>query len=262
MPNPNRNHEPASETSLALRHPTAPQGTPLPAGRGDGGEDPSPREQAFALYCRGLCSPAIAARLGLPERTIRRWLRAIRADVASLRHADRAAELTRAIESQRAVVAAAWDAYEREHQIEDALLAGHYDRLRRRAYYPSTANVDADSPPPRRGGDAHVENRSPSPRRERGPGGEETLYEDFERPHRLNLGARYLAVIVAAQREIARLQGLHDLLAEQPPTDIQITITRRPDGPENFPPESRPRPIAPDVTSADEDEEDEDEEDQ
>jgi hypothetical protein len=190
----------------------------------------SPREQAFALYCRGLRSPAIAARLGLPERTIRRWLRAIRADVASLRHADRAAELTRAIERHRAVVAAAWDAYDRERQIEDALLAGHYDRPRRRAYYPST---DPDSV-------------SPSRFRGRGQGERSSLlYEDFERPHRLNHGPRYLAIIVAAQREIARLQGLYDLLAEQPPANIQITITRRPDGPENLPPEARLHPIAP-----------------
>jgi hypothetical protein len=180
-------------------------------------------QQAFTLYCQGLRSDTIAAQLGVPARTIRRWLQRISAQLAATTREQLRAELLRAIETQRAVLAAAWSAYERENRLEDAILAGHYDRLRRRAYHPSTANVDADSP---------------SPRRERGSGGEETLLEEYDRPFRLNSGARYLAVIVTAQREIARLQGLGDLALDQP-DNFHITITRRPDGPENFPPEER-----------------------
>jgi transposase len=165
--------------------------SPLPAGRGAGGEDP--REQAFALYCRGLRSPAIAARLGVPERTIRRWLQRAQNQLNDRRLHDRKAELLRAIETQRAVIAAAWDAHDRECDIRDALrdaiLSGHDDH-----------------------------------------------------PYRAAHAARYLAVIVAAQREIARLQGLYDLALDQP-DNFHIVITRRPAGPENLPPDEPPLPL-------------------
>ncbi|HEY7851063.1 MAG TPA: hypothetical protein VIC27_13410, partial [Ktedonobacterales bacterium] len=38
--------------------------------------------------------------------------------------------------------------------------------------------------------------------------------EEYERPRRSAQGARYLAVALAAQREVARLQGLYARLEE------------------------------------------------
>jgi len=165
-----------------------------------------PFERAFALYCRGMRSGAIAAHIGVPARTVRRWLRLAQRRLAEEARERREGELRRAVECQRAVMFAAWEAYERECALEQALLDGRYDRVRRRAIRPA-----AD-------------------------GAAEAVREEYERPYRLNQGSRYLAVIVAAQREIARLEGLYELARAEGPRDISITITRRPDGPENIPP--------------------------
>ncbi len=45
---------------------------------------------------------------------------------------------------------------------------------------------------------------------------------------------RFLALTLAAQREVARLQGLYQHVAPEP-ANVSITITRRPEGPENQP---------------------------
>jgi transposase-like protein len=49
--------------------------------------------------------------------------------------------------------------------------------------------------------------------------------------------ARYLSIASAAQREVARLEGLYARVGE-PEGAVRVTITRRPDGPENMPPQS------------------------
>src|SRR5581483_9344838 len=73
---------------------------------------------------------------------------------------------------------------------------------------------------------------------------------EYERPKRASQGAKYLAVALAAQREMARLQGLYDEIAQEP-AEIKITLIRRPDGPENIPPSQQPALPAP--RDADED---------
>jgi len=50
--------------------------------------------------------------------------------------------------------------------------------------------------------------------------------------------ARYLSIASAAQREVARLEGLYARVGE-PEGAVHITITRRPEGPENLPPAPR-----------------------
>jgi predicted transcriptional regulator len=132
-------------------------------------------ERAFALYCQGMRTQAIAEELGVSAATVRRWradyLRSLAADA----RAEQASQLVRSIESQRAIASAAWEAYERERTEGDASRhSGH--------------------------------------------------------------GARYLSVALAAQREVARLQGLYERISREPPP-VHITITRRPEGPENRPPE-------------------------
>lgn len=121
-------------------------------------------ERAFTLYCQGMHVPAIAETLAVSETTIRRWLRARLETLATEERAERAEQLLRAIESQRSIASAAWQAYERERTGEEP---DHHE------------------------------------------------------------GARYLSIALAAQREVARLQGLYYRIGREP-SPVSITLTRRP----------------------------------
>jgi transposase len=133
-----------------------------------GEEEQSREERAFTLYCQGMRVTAIALTLAVSETTIRRWLRARLETLAHEERAERAEQLLRAIESQRAIASAAWRAYERERTAEEP--------------------------------DRHE-------------------------------GARYLSIALAAQREVARLQGLYYRIGREP-APVEITLTRRPDTPD------------------------------
>lgn len=133
-----------------------------------GDEEQSREERAFTLYCQGMRVTAIALTLAVSETTIRRWLRARLETLAHEERAERAEQLLRAIESQRAIASAAWRAYERERTAEEP--------------------------------DRHE-------------------------------GARYLSIALAAQREVARLQGLYYRIGREP-APVEITLTRRPDAPD------------------------------
>src|SRR5579885_2347214 len=50
-----------------------------------------------------------------------------------------------------------------------------------------------------------------------------------------NQGARFLAIALTAQREIARLQGLYERHGQEEAPPVHITISERPEGPENIP---------------------------
>jgi hypothetical protein len=125
----------------------------------------SREERAFTLYCQGMRVAEIAVTLAVSETTIRRWLRVQLETLAHEERAERAEQLLRAIESQRSIASAAWQAYERER------------------------------------------NEDEPDRRE---------------------GARYLSIALAAQREVARLQGLYYRIGQEP-APVKITLTRRPD---------------------------------
>jgi transposase-like protein len=177
-----------------------------------------------AFYLQGRRVAEVAAELAVSETTVRRWARQALVTLAADERAARATQLQRAIESQRAVASAAWEAYERERQLDEALLRGELDHVRRRAIrgrgLPG-ARVAAGAP-----GKSTSEEDTPCP---------PLALEEYERPKRSAQGARYLAVALAAQREVARLQGLYARL-EQADRAVQITISRRPDGPENSAP--------------------------
>jgi len=179
------------------------------------------RERAFELFCRGQRAPAIAREIGVAPGTVRRWLRARLGEVAREAYEERATALLRAIEGHREVARAAWEAYRQERAVEAAVLRGELDRVRRRAVRMG----------PRRPG-RHAQGAGDAEAGE-GDEGERVLLEEYERPRLPNQGARYLGVALAAQREAARLAGLYERAVRQP-TDISITITRRPDGPENL----------------------------
>ncbi|HZC04179.1 MAG TPA: hypothetical protein VE338_00920 [Ktedonobacterales bacterium] len=181
-------------------------------------EERAPRderqERAAQMYLQGRRVAEVAAELVVSETTVRRWARQALATLAEEELAAQATRLQRAIESQRAVASAAWEAYERERQLDEALLRGELDHVRRRAIrgrrrepgVPASAD-DADCPP--------------------------LAMEEYERPRRSAQGPRYLAVALAAQREVARLQGLYARLEQPDRAAIRITISRRPEGPEN-----------------------------
>lgn len=177
-------------------------------------------QRAVTLYLQGRRAIEVAADLSVSETTVRRWVRRALESLAADERDERIALLQRAIESQRAVASAAWEAYERERQLDEAILRGELDHVRRRAIRgrrQPTAPSDA--------AEATMRDDDCPP----------LAMEEYERPKRSAQGARYLAVALAAQREVARLQGLYARL-ETSERDVQITISRRPDGPENSAP--------------------------
>lgn len=198
------------------------------------------QERALALLCQGLRPPAIAALLGTTPGTVRRWLRKRFEGIQREAREEHATALLRAIEAQREIARAAWEAFEHERSVEAAVLRGELDRVKRRAVRRTGRQ--------RPGRAIDVRPDQPDRADGEGPGaepdaGDELLVEEFERPRLPAQGARYLALAQSAEREMARLQGLYDELAE-PSGQISITITRRPEGPENFPPEERAALIA------------------
>jgi hypothetical protein len=190
------------------------------------------QERALALLCQGVRPSAIAQILGTTPGTVRRWLRTRFDGLAREARAEHASALLRAIESQREIARAAWEAYQHERAVEDAALRGELDRVRRRAVRRMGGSCD------RRGRAVEAHQEAEQGETDADADGEEVVLEEYERPRLPAQGSRYLSLAMSAQREIARLQGLYDEIAQQP-GQISITITRRPDGPENLPPEER-----------------------
>ncbi len=196
------------------------------------------QERAVTLLCQGMRPAAIAAALGTTPATVRRWVRRRFEAMAREARDDHVTALLQAIESQREIVRAAWEAYAHEREVEAAILRGELDFVRRRA----VRRPDTGSRGGRSSSRGKRDARTASDSGEPGPTdetAEELLLEEYERPKHANQGAKYLAVTLAAQREMARLLGLYDEIAQEP-AQISITITRRPDGPENIPPGQRP----------------------
>lgn len=196
------------------------------------------KERAFALYCQGMRAEAIAAALGVSDSSVRRWLNAslralVNEERAEEAQTERQNKLMCAIESQRAIASAAWDAYLRERAVEEAILRGEFDRVRRRAIRP--ANGDGDVRPSHRRIDAG-QRRGMAEGNDEGSGDNtatlqpgQIMLEEYERPRHASQGARYLAVALAAQREVAHLQGLYDYAHdERGLPDVHITLTRQP----------------------------------
>lgn len=210
----------------------------------DDHDEAAKRERATILYCRGHRTADIAALLDVPVTTIRSWLKDARYLLATELRAGREELLLRAIESARALAAEAWTAYERECQLQREILAGQHDYLRRRVTRlnrtsprsvpmasrrsmpvsvgasavrpPDNDNVGALPAAPASVGTPTVRSSNDA------DGG--LLYEEYDRPRYTSQAARLLTVALAAQREVARLQGLHKYVAPPPqPVDFHIT---------------------------------------
>lgn len=186
-------------------------------------------DRALTMYLRGHRAGEIAVELGVSVSTVRRWTHDALATLADEARASHAIALEQAIAFQRAIASAAWEAYERERALDEALLRGDLDRIRRRAVRkprrrPSTAPNNAV-------GDAAQE----TPVHPDCTPLADEAEEEYERPKRSTQGPSYLRLALAAQREVARLQGLYTRLEVSAP-DVRITVTKREPGPENQPP--------------------------
>ncbi len=174
------------------------------------------RERVFALHCQGLRSPAISEQLGVPERTIRAWLRSTLDRMADEAEGQRQQQLALAVAAQQSIASAAWEAFTRAAALEAQIVQAHQRELRRaelsddpRQSYPpeDSPNFDAfwDSAP-------QPPAPAPAPR--------------APAPPRLPMaGARYLSLALTAQREIARLRGLFHYVpepVEEGPTQLHI----------------------------------------
>lgn len=176
----------------------------------------SDEERAFALYARGLRREEIAATLGVSSSDLRALLRQAMHRVNDDARADRPLRGPLAIECVRAIYAAAWAGFERDREIERAILNGELDHIKRRV---TRAPRATETRPEDAGGDL--------------------LLEEFERPRVTSQGPRYLTVALAAQRELARLLGLYDE-AGKDREPVEILITRNPPWPEPDPSDDEP----------------------
>jgi hypothetical protein len=132
---------PDTDPSQATAHPASPSNEPQSSTQSEQhkqpGEDEAAAEDAatyspllkdhvFALYCAGQRSPAIAAQLGIPERTARHWIRTTLQQLAQddVTASPEVARQQRAlaIESQRAASASAWTTYHRLTAAHNQLL--------------------------------------------------------------------------------------------------------------------------------------------
>src|SRR5579872_1575687 len=156
------------------------------------------REHAFTLHCQGLRSPAIAAELGVSERTIRAWIAAALADLNDDVQLNRREQLLLAVERQHQLTATAWQQFEAEAAARNALLDAARDTLLNVANSSSDA-AGTSTGPSTRPLHFHLPASTPAP--------------------------RYLSLILQATKEANRLLGLHTLARlhlltpESPETD-------------------------------------------
>ncbi|MGZ3667151.1 MAG: hypothetical protein ACXVDA_22005, partial [Ktedonobacterales bacterium] len=153
------------------------------AAEGAAAYSPLLKDHVFALYCAGQRSPAIAAQLGIPERTARHWIHTILQQLAEddVTASPEVARQQRAlaIESQRAASASAWTTYHR-------LTAAHNQLLD----LALMATMRQDAPQ----ADAEAAARE-----------QQRLFTSASRL--ASAAARYLSLVISANREIAHLQG-------------------------------------------------------
>src|SRR5579859_5152873 len=177
------------------------------------------REQAFTLHCQGLRSPAIAAELGVSERTIRAWIAAALADLKDEHQHTRREQLLLAVACQHEITATAWQQFERETATRAALLD-----VCLAAYLPTRPDLRPDA--------HHDSTQSPS-----APSGEHAASSATTartstalRPPHLPASTpapRYLSLILQANKETNRLLGLYtraalDLLTPETAPESEI----------------------------------------
>ncbi len=169
------------------------------------------RTRATQLYVAGNPPSAIAAQMGISERNVRRHVEQTRKDFAADHQAERDTMMVRAIESQRALAAAALAAYEEERDRELAILTGQHDYVKRRIVRRGRPRRDARPDDP----DAWDPDSDYSG----------DLVEEIERPRLPSQRARFLAVAFNAHREAAKLQGLYNPQAQQTTGPKHILVT-------------------------------------
>ena len=157
------------------------------------------QDRAWELYCQGERSPAIAAALGVPARTVRDWLRAIRTQLAPVSQQQRAQQQALAVERQRSVLAAAWDGFHTDRERQEQLYQGAYDHLTRRTTRPAPASAQT-APAAKTAKNFPASTAAPA----------QFLDERYARPRDTTHPVQYLRLALTANREMARLLGLYD----------------------------------------------------
>lgn len=188
-------------------------------------------DRAFELFCRGRTPAEIARQLDVSwstaARDIRSHLRRLDLDLS----VSQRLRLARALAAQQAIARAAWARLEREAELEEAWLRGELDRVRRRILRPRIGGAAERGQLPSGANDP--------PREAADGGGDEgggdragmVVAEEFITPRLYFHQAHLLSVVLAAEREIARLQGLYDL-ADVSGADVHVFVSRQQDDPE------------------------------
>jgi DNA-binding CsgD family transcriptional regulator len=209
-----------NEDTLTTRQNTEPAGAAR-ARRGGRPPDQPPAAQhldrteradrAFDLFCRGHTPTEIARHLDVSwstaARDIRSHLRRLDLDLS----VSQRLRLARAIGAQQAIARAAWARLEREAELEEAWLRGELDRVRRRILRSGTdgaaerGHLSSGASDPLRAAADRNDNAG-------GHDGDGiVIAQEFITPRLYFHQAHLLSVVLAAEREIARLQGLYDL---------------------------------------------------
>lgn len=189
---------PNSLSRAELPPPATPADRPTP----DAPSRQERQERIAALYAAGHSYRAIARMLDLPLATVWRTVqRLAREQPAAAQDDPRALELARAIAVQRQITNHAWQICEAEEHLEAAALAGHLTYTRRRVIH----HVDPTGAPAVVGADAGAPTTTPPT----------VIVEETHRPTFCSRRRQLLRIILAAEREIARLEGLHTFAARQ-----------------------------------------------
>lgn len=204
--------------SHAQRHRDAGDQTPSPLPL-----EPIQREgRAFELFCRGHSHAEIAHQLGVSRPTAARFIRGQLRRLDVDLGANQRLRLTRAIAAQQAIARAAWARLEREAALEEAWLRGELDRVRRR-----TLHRTASGAPALRDQSALLAEEAAE------AVGGAVIAEEYITPRIYFHQAHLLSVVLAAEREIARLQDLYDM-TDITGSDVHVFVSRQRDDAEQL----------------------------
>ena len=143
------------------------------------------RARVWEMHLRGMPKARIAAALALHRDTVRKIITACYAEAASERKFSPARKLDGAIQRMRRVQEQAWDDHDADDEREQSVLALSLAQ----AQQSSSASGD-DGDPPRKGRESSISIRYQSQR------------------------SQYLRIILDAEKEIARLEGLYEGLLD------------------------------------------------
>jgi hypothetical protein len=155
------------------------------------------RARIASLYAMGHSYRAIARMLDLPLTTVWRTVQRLAAEQSPSPDDPRALQLTRAIAVQHQITSNAWQILHAEEQLEAAARAGHLTYTRQRIIRPA-------APPGDSGDSGDPAAQAPA-----------VIIQETRRPTFRSRRPQLLRLILAAEREIARLENLYSFAARR-----------------------------------------------